>query len=632
MTSQVPKTDEQLKRERELAAVIGGCLFGAITSLPALVLASLACRAVVGRRQAFAIASVVAVLWCAAFAPTWAGHMGAAWKAATGHGFGLAPDLLGVGKRDRNKRARERRTRPPRQHGNRDAQRATRHRKNGDRRDRPGRFAEAWPHLRAGWLLWLPLVFPFALVVNRVRPKELSELEAERELAERRRYRRRRRRAGRRARKLAEQPERLTLSRELIRPRRKLIALGAQFDGERFLERGARYVGMPLEWLNRHALVIGPSGSGKTETLLRLAYGAARHGWPVYYIDAKGDPAGAERFGQVMAAAGRRSYTFPDLAWDGWRGDTRAIYNRLLELVPFASEGDGSWYRDIAKQVLWIACERSEGPPRSSGELLHRLAPDQLRAADHAKALAGFDATQLAGPRARYGAFFAALGDRLDAGGSFEDYPAAYLRLDGLRLKEEADSLARLLIEDFADYAADRKPRDQHALLIVDEFSAIADAARVVELVERVRSYNVGVILAPQVEQGMGDEKASARIVQNVETVFCHALKRPESIIALAGTRREVEWSHQHQDQLTTGLGTGRAQHVYKVDPNKVRALKPGECYLLRAGQAAEIKIAQAPTEIAREVGGLPNPEPPSRYEPHDPPPERRDDQPGPLP
>jgi hypothetical protein len=596
MTAHVHKTDEERKRDNENAILVVGCLAGALASLPALIAGSLICRAVVGRRQTFVVASIVAAIWCAGFAPAWTGHMGAAWDATIGNGFGLARDLPGAERRGRDRGTRERRARrQPRDGGRR--QRT---------HDRQGRSEGTWSHVRSAWLLWLPLLFPFALALNAIRPKGIRELEAERELSERRQYRRQRARAGRRAGRLVRKPERLTASRELVRPRRELIALGAQFDGDRFLERSHRQVGMPLEWLTRHALVIGPSGSGKTETLLRLAYGAARHGWPVHYIDAKGDAAGSDRFVRVMAAAGSTVGTFPAVPWDCWRGDARAVYNRLLELVPFAKEGDGSWYRDIAKQVLWVACDHAEGPPRSGDELLHRLAPEQLRANDPANVLAGFDGTQLAGPRARYGAFFAALGGRLDGGRSFEDFESAYLLLDGLRLKEEADSLARLLIEDFADYAAGRKPRGLHALLIVDEFSAIAEAARAVELVERVRSYNVAVVLAPQVEEGMGDDRATGRIVQNVECVFCHALKRPESIIGLAGTRREVEWSHQHLDDLTTGLGTGRTQHVYKVDPNKVRQLQPGECYLLRAGQAAAIKIAQAPTESVRDECELP--------------------------
>ena len=73
-------------------------------------------------------------------------------------------------------------------------------------------------------------------------------------------------------------------------------------------------------------------------------------------------------------------------------------------------------------------------------------------------------------------------------------HPRRLLLLDGLALKEEAQSLARLLVEDFADYAARRKDAEA-ALLIVDEVSAVSGGARLVDLVERVRSFSVGVVL-----------------------------------------------------------------------------------------------------------------------------------------
>ena len=472
-----------------------------------------------------------------------------------------------------------------------------------------GAFAAAWPHVWRWWLYALPLSPLYAVALFALRPRGVGDLEERRELAERRRLDRARRAAAASAARLSRSPSAGAALR-FGAGGEPLLPLGARIAGDRFLDDDGRgRVAMPLDWLHRHALVIGPSGSGKTETLLRLADGAARHGWTVHYVDAKGDEAGARRFDATMRAAGRTTVLFPDVPLDVWRGDTRAVYNRLIELIAYSYEGDGAYYRDVAKRVLWLACDAEGGPPRSSGELLARLEPARLRGRDAGGGLDAAEPRAVAGVRLRYEAFFAALGGRVDGDVSFEDADALYVLLDGLRLKEETVSLARMLIEDFADYATERKPREQPTLLIVDEFSAIADAARVVELVERLRSFNVGVVLAPQVETGMGDESASDRIVQNAETVFLHALRRPEAIASLAGTERALESSYQQDHERATGLGSSRTQHVFRVDPNEVRSLRSGECFVIRAGRAERIAVARvAPAAASAPAATSPTP------------------------
>jgi hypothetical protein len=102
--------------------------------------------------------------------------------------------------------------------------------------------------------------------------------------------------------------------------------------------------------------------------------------------------------------------------------------------------------------------------------------------------------------------------------------------------------------------------------------------------------------LAPQVESGISDDVGVAdRVVQNSETVILHALKRPERIIELAGTQLQIEASYQHERGTATGMGTGRTQHVYKIDPNAVRALRPGECFVIRRGGVVRVQVARAP-------------------------------------
>jgi hypothetical protein len=60
--------------------------------------------------------------------------------------------------------------------------------------------------------------------------------------------------------------------------------------------------------------------------------------------------------------------------------------------------------------------------------------------------------------RLRYQAFFGQTRGALDGGWAWEDTNAAYLLLDTLTLREEANGLARFLFEDFAHYFTTRKP------------------------------------------------------------------------------------------------------------------------------------------------------------------------------
>jgi hypothetical protein len=456
-------------------------------------------------------------------------------------------------------------------------------------------LAAAWPSIRAAWLLMLPTAPVMALVFDLVRGKSIDEKTATDERRKERARRRRMRSARKRARKIAES----TAPEDTVRGSgdKQTLILAAKASGEwsGFEDRSGR-AGLMRDALLRHVAVIGGSGSGKTETLLRIAYLAAQANYSVFYIDAKADRPTMERFRALMAAAATGlTGVFPDYRFDAFRGDSRAVFNRLIEIVRYSEEGDGAYYRDVAKRILATACFAEAGPPRSSDELIARLAPAELRRVAPALA-ADLSQRELAGVRLRYEAFFAALDGQLDAGLAFDDRLSYYVLLDGLSLKEEAGSLARLMLADFAHFAKHRKLPTRRALLILDEFSAIAESANVVDLVERLRSHNVGIVLAPQAEEGLGEsELARARIIQSCETVILHQTKRPESLASLAGTRREVQSSLQHEDGRATGTGSGRSQHVFTVDPNEVRRLGPGEAFVIRHGRGARVQIAQAP-------------------------------------
>jgi Bacterial protein of unknown function (DUF853) len=376
------------------------------------------------------------------------------------------------------------------------------------------------------------------------------------------------------------------------------FAIARLRSGERALPVDRGMVILSPSRLCRHVLACGATGSGKTETLLRLAWTVAKcSDAPVFYLDGKGDRRNAERFCALMSDADRSTRVFPNEPFDGWRGRSNQVRGRLMEVIDYSSEGPASWYRDVAKNALMLACNQPEGPPRCSQELLSRLDLSALRAVHgFSSAVEALSSQQVRQVRLRYEAFFGQTEGALDGDWAWEDTGAAYLLLDSLALREETRGLARFLFEDFAHFFTTRKPRDQFCLLIVDEFSALADGAGMAARIEQARGFHTALVLAPQVVAGMGDEAESARIRGSVETVICHRVNTPEDIVLLAGTRLRPEYSrHFTSGEEDRVEGSVRLQHQYKVDPNRVRSLAPGEAFVISCGQAMRVQVASAP-------------------------------------
>jgi Cdc6-like AAA superfamily ATPase len=467
----------------------------------------------------------------------------------------------------------------------------------------PGRaFVAAWPQLWPAWLAAI-VVAPLVALLIVVRQGS-SEFALENGDGERRRLRRYERRVARKAAKTAKAPI-----------DGAGVFLGYRLGGDKLLPSGRGRVCLPLPRLSHHLLVAGATGSGKTETVLRIADSLARTSeWMIVYVDGKGDAQTKERFAALMGDAGRQVSLFPDQPYDGWRGTSGEIAGRLLQLIDFADEGGGAYYRDLAVNTVSLACDVPDGPPRSSQELLARLRRDALlklhpKGSAQAAEIAALPKEQLDGIRARYAAFFATVSNALDGSLAFDQIDTAYFLLDGLRLKYEAGYLARFLVEEFTQWAVGRKPRAKRVLLIVDEFSAIAQAGRgLVDVVERTRGFGVAAVLCPQFAEGMGSPEAAARIIGSAQTILLHAMPTPEQFVRTGGTRRVHFTTRQLEGDGFTGLGSTRIEDEYRVDPNEVRRLKPGQCFAIGSGLAMKLQVVPAPSTASLRAQPQPAP------------------------
>ncbi len=178
---------------------------------------------------------------------------------------------------------------------------------------------------------------------------------------------------------------------------------------------------------------------------------------------------------------------------------------------------------------------------------------------------------------------------------TWEDTSAGYVLLDSLTLSEEVGGLARFLFEDFAHYFSTRKAREQFCLLIVDEFSSLAESADMAARVEKARGFHTSLVLAPQVVEGMGGTVETARILGSVDTVIAHRVNTPDEIVALAGTRQTPKLHTRITENGLTREGSIHLEHELKIDPNKVRGLEPGAAYIISRGRAMRAQVLRAP-------------------------------------
>jgi len=381
--------------------------------------------------------------------------------------------------------------------------------------------------------------------------------------------------------------------------------LGLQVEGSirgwTIRHRTRVVVAPPAEIWNRQALVLGETGSGKTVTALTLGGELLRMGWDVHWIDGKADPDTRSKFLDNARHVGVDAKDGSIAPIDGWRGGAAAIVNRLLATQVFTEP----YYEGFARILLQLAVR--DGDVRSLADVVERIDPKLLaRAAREdpgaSEMLRRMPDKEIYGVRFRYEGIKWAIGGDLDGDWSYENVRASYVPVGRPANRNQASEIGAFLLEDLLHWVMERKPHGRPALVIVDEFSKLSDRpGAAVDLIERARTFGVGVVLVGQSWASLGrNEPTRQRLAGTVGTLIIHQLKQPSDVAALAGTEWTLERTEQTLTLDHTGLGSQRAGNRYLVHPDDVRRLGRGEAFIVNGGHAIRVAARMTNTPIGR--------------------------------
>jgi hypothetical protein len=333
-------------------------------------------------------------------------------------------------------------------------------------------------------------------------------------------------------------------------------------------------------------------------------------------LDAKGGHDGLAR--SVVAAylaawPDARIRLFPQERLDIWRGTPQEVVNRLVEVWDWTAES--SYWREAAMTALRLALGQPGPPCRSGVELVRRLDPAALeRAWEHDPEILGLvrsmskgKDSELRGVHIRVGNLVAALAGALDGEASWEDADCWVVTVPAMVASRDADSALRVMLSDYSHVTTARKGR-RASLLIVDEFSATAGGRRsAIDLLERGRGAQAGVVLAGQSSVALGSEEERARLLAAASCILLFRTPQPAELAALAGTERVAEGAWQVDREELTGRQTITMRARARVDQDQARRLPTGEADLIVRGVAERIRIirTRVPDSIQTVARGL---------------------------
>jgi type IV secretory pathway TraG/TraD family ATPase VirD4 len=368
-----------------------------------------------------------------------------------------------------------------------------------------------------------------------------------------------------------------------------------------------------------HTLVVGATGSGKTVTQAWIATQAITHGMAAVIVDPKGDRALRDAVRRAAHAAGRRFVEWTPAGPSVYNPYARGSETEIADRALAAERYTEPHYQRQAQRYLGHATRalHRAGLEVSLAGLVRMLDPAQLEALvrdlslpdaqaihDYLDSLTTRQRSDLAGVRDRL-----AIMAESDVGGWLDPGTPGAERFDLLAALDEravvyfalqADSrplLAQMLggaiVQDLLGAISSLQTRPVPALVLIDEFSALA-VGHVVRLFGRARSAGVNLLLGTQEVSDLrlpGREQLLDQVLGNLTTLIAHRQVVPDSaelIARLAGTRGawSTTWNRE-------GRGTRARVREYRIGPDEVKSLARGHAAVIGLTGHARVAVAR---------------------------------------
>lgn len=419
--------------------------------------------------------------------------------------------------------------------------------------------------------------------------------------------------------------------------------------------RAGEVTTVPFGWQDGvRAFIPGAPGSGKTVDLAVHARAYIADGQGVVAIDPKGDPA---LRAELEAAAAEHRRRFVE-----WTPTGATTYNPLArgnpsEITDKALTGEDwsepHYLRQAQRYInLELQAMRAAGEwPASLRSVVHYLDPERLdalcdrlddelaeRTAAYLDSLSTRQRADLGGVRDRLAVLTeselgvklssTAKRDELDLRACVEAGDVVYFCLDADRYALASQMLGAAIVSDLVSLTGELQGRPLRALVVIDEFAAVA-ADEVSRLLSRSRSAGLSVVLATQAfadlsiaRTGDGTDSLRRQVLSHIDYIVAHRQSEPEAAELLgqmAGTK--PAWSIATSRQPTPvwqrnafdferKTESRRRTREFVRHPDEFKRLRRGEAIVIEpAGREdADLVRIWAATQRVKGVDGRARP------------------------